>query len=311
MVQRGVSLSQLAKNLQDKQLVTNSTWFQIWVRLQKQHRYIKAGTYQFQGNTSPQKIIEKLINGSTYNEIALEFTIPEGFTLKQINERLENLHLENLTKLHRISHNPDFISQLGIEAPSLEGFLYPAKYTFFNKIPSAKKVYRKMAKEFFSRLPPGYHKRCSEHNLSLFQAITFASLIEKETLLKHEMPMVSEVIWNRLNKRIKLGIDAAIIYGIKNFDGNLTFKHLKDASNPYNTRVHYGLPPGPIGAPSLHALNAVFNPTTHGNFYYVLLPGPDSKHHFSKTLNEHNRYVKKLVKAQKKSRFQNKKSNIK
>lgn len=97
-----------------------------------------------------------------------------------------------------------------------------------------------------------------------------------------------------------LGIDAAIIYGIKGWDGDLKTAHLRDRKNLYNLRLHRGLPPGPICSPSKAALQAVLSPASDGYYYYVLLPGNGSRHHFSKTLKEHNFFVKKLVNYQKK-----------
>ena len=109
------------------------------------------------------------------------------------------------------------------------------------------------------------------------------------------MPMVSEVIWNRLKRGETLGIDAAVIYGIQNYDGNIRVKHLKDKKNLYNTRVHRGLPPTPIASPSVAALKSVLTPTHEGYYYFVVDTENPRRHIFTKTLKEHNKLVKKLV----------------
>ena len=301
-VEKGVRLDELADELEKKGLIDHALTFKFWVRSTGDFRRIQAGKYEFNGSASPEAIMKKMILGDTHEPIALEYTIPEGFTLSQINQRLARHGVGSVASLEKLSFDKTFIQSLGIEANSLEGFIYPATYRYHHKKPTEKEAFEKMTKEFFSRLPKDYITNCQQLGISLYKAIIIASLIEKETMLEDEKPLVSEVIWNRLKKRMPLGIDASIIYGIKNFDGNLTFKHLKDKSNPYNSRVRLGLPPGPIGAPSLSSLMAVLNPANEGNYFYVLLPGGESRHHFSKTLQEHNRYVKKLVKAQRNRR---------
>ena len=111
------------------------------------------------------------------------------------------------------------------------------------------------------------------------------------------MNKISEVIWNRIKKGEPLGIDAALIYGIKNYQGDIKWKHLRDKKNKYNTRIHKGLPPGPIGAVSKVSLEAVLNPTAEGYYYYVLKAGT-TRHNFSKSLAEHNKFVKLLLNEQ-------------
>ena len=153
-----------------------------------------------------------------------------------------------------------------------------------------------MVDEFFKRMPAHYLKQLKIIDLTLKEAVIIASLIEKETSIASEKPLIAEVILNRLKKRMPLGIDASVIYGIHNFKGNLTLRHLKDYHNKYNTRIHKGLPPTPICSPSLSSLQAVINPSKKGFYYYVLLPEEKQvSHHFSKTLKEHNRYVVKLL----------------
>lgn len=301
-VSKGIRLNDLAAELKKNGLIDRTWVFKLWVRSEGNFRYIQAGQYQFNGPTSPISFMDKFISGNTYAPVVLEYTIPEGFTLSQVEERLAALGVGSIDSLKAVSRNKEFIESFGLEASTLEGFVYPATYRYHHKKPSEKEAFKRMAQEFFSRLPNDYRENCKKLGISLYKAVIIASLIEKETMLEDEKPLVAEVIWNRLNKRMPLGIDASIIYGIKNFDGNLTFKHLKDKSNPYNSRVRLGLPPGPIGSPSVSSLMAVLNPATEGNYFYVLLPGGENRHHFSKTLKEHNRYVKKLVNAQRNNR---------
>ena len=159
-----------------------------------------------------------------------------------------------------------------------------------------------MVETFWNRLPEDYVAQLESLGLSLHEAVIFASLIEKETAIEDEKPKVAEVIWNRLKRKDALGIDAAVIYGIKDYDGQIRWSHLRDRKNPYNLRIHRGLPPGPIGAVSVSSLQAILEPTSEGYYFYVLKVNSGGRHHFSKTLKEHNLYVQKLVRHQKASR---------
>lgn len=292
---RGTSLRTLSQSLAEKKLIDHAYLFEFWVRRFDDYSKYQAGTYQFEGNISPGDISNKLRSGEIYEPVVLQFTIPEGFTLHQIIERLSAQGVCSLEECKLLSRDQKFINELKLDSPDLEGFLYPATYRF-TQFPDAKAAFSKMVSTFWKRLPGDYMSMAEEKGLTLRQAVTFASLIELETSDDSERELVSEVIWNRLNQGIALAIDAAIIYGIEGYQGDITWKHLRDESNPYNTRIHKGLPPGPIGSPSRKSLLAVFNPSQFGYMYYVLDVETDGKHHFSKSLQEHNQYVKKLVK---------------
>jgi UPF0755 protein len=282
-------------------LISHPILFEYWVKQFDKYSKYQAGTYRFEDDISPANISKKFRKGDIYEPVVLQFTIPEGFTLKQIIERLHRHEVCSIEDCLDLSSNQEFIKELKLDAPNLEGFLYPATYRF-TKSPSARHVFSKMVKTFWKRLPKNYLNRIQEKKLSLREAVTMASLIELETSQDEERALVAEVIWNRLNKGIALAIDASIIYGIEDYDGDLKWKHLKDTENPYNTRVHRGLPPGPIGSPSAKSLEAILNPSSFGYMYYVLDVDLDEKHHFSKTLKEHNKYVQKLVRKKRKEK---------
>ena len=235
------------------------------------------------------------VSGTTFNPVVFESTIPEGFTYKQIAKKLSSFKLGSYQDIASLKNDKDFIQALGLETKTLEGYVYPATYSFIEQ-PDAKEVIQRAVKEFKKRLPKDYEARAREIGLSLDQAVNFASLIELETSSVEEKPLVSEVIWARLNDKVPIGIDATIIYGIEDYKGNITRRHLEDSSNLYNSRIHVGLPPTAIGNPDLTSMLAVLTPSSEGYYYYVLdVTKPGSKHHFSKTLREHNTYVRKLV----------------
>lgn len=296
-LERGMGLESLASVLQERGLIDDAMKFRLWVRFRGSFSRYQAGLYAFQGEVSPLDIDKVIRTGKIYNPIVLQFVIPEGFTLKQTLRRIEAKGVADFKQLWSLAHDKAFIRELGLKgANSLEGYLYPATYSFI-KFPPAKDLLRHMVETFQRKLPSDYKDRLKQKGLSLHKGIIFASLIELETKLDFERPKVAEVIWNRLRRGEPLGIDAALIYGIKDYDGDIKFKHLKDRSNPYNTRIHKGLPPGPIGAVSLASLSAVLEPTKEGYYYYVLKPNSGGKHEFSKNLKDHNRNVKILLKA--------------
>lgn len=302
-VPNNVSLKSLSRQLKLQKIVSSSLLFNAWVRINGYFSKFKAGRYQITEGSTPEQIINKVISGDIYHELVLEYTIPEGFTLEQIIDRLEARANLSKPRLISLSQNPIFLRKHNIPSKNLEGFLYPATYRFFDQNPSEEEALEKMIDEFFDRIPTTFYNELEGKKISLFEAVTIASMIEKETMLDDERPKISEVIWNRLKINMPLGIDATIIYGIKDYDGNIRTSHLKDSKNKYNTRIHRGLPPGPIGSPSIKSLQAVVNPSSEGNFYYVLDSAPNSqKHHFTKTIAEHNHFVRKLVEASKRKK---------
>jgi UPF0755 protein len=293
-IKPGMSLRSIASSLENKGVINNKTLFAALIRLRGDYKKVQAGSYQFKGLTTPADIIKKIKSGDVFIPVVLQVTIPEGFTIKMLNDRLAAKNVGKRDALEKISRDVKFIRSLGINASSLEGFTYPATYNF-DVMPNAQEFYKKTIKTFFEKIPADYESSIAKVGLNLTEAVTFASLIELETMREEEKPIISEVIWARLKKGEPLGIDAAIIYGIENYDGDLKWKDLKNKKNRYNTRVHRGLPPGPIGAVSKSSLVAVLNPTNLGYYYYVLDSKDPTRHLFSKTLAEHNAKVRKLV----------------
>ncbi len=299
VIEKDEKLDSLAEQLAQAGLIDGAFVFGMYVKLFEDYRKFQAGRYQFLGEVSPKQLVEAFVEGNIYHELVLELTVPEGFNLHKIFKRAASFGYD-YKQLWTLAHTPKFIASFGINSKSLEGFLFPETYQFFDERPTPEELMTKMVKQFFANLPEGYRERVQSLGLTLEQAVNFASLIEKETKAPEEANLISEVIWNRLHRKIPLGVDATIIYGIKNYDGNIRTVHLKDKTNPYNTRFHAGLPPTPIASPSTASLLAVTTPTRHGYYYYVLNPKDPTRHQFSRTLEEHNRGVRSLVKSQRK-----------
>jgi UPF0755 protein len=296
----GTPLASFAAALADQGVVSNALAYTVWVRLEGNYQRYQAGHYRFMGDVAPADVASTIVKGDVYNPVVLQVTIPEGFTQKLIAERLAANGVGHIVEIQHLFTEKSFLQRLGVQAPSLEGYLYPATYDFRER-PTAEQALELMVKTFWQNLPKDYEKRVKDMGLTLNDAVIFASLIELETRRDEEKPLISEVIWRRLKDKVPLAIDAALIYGIPDYDGTIRWAHLADAKNPYNTRIHVGLPPTAIGSPGVKSLEAVLIPSNFGYYYYVLIPG-ESRHHFSKTLQEHNLNVKKLVNGTKRTK---------
>lgn len=300
-LERGTTLRTISQKLELARVISDDHWFELWVRLFSSYERFQAGPYSFQGKVTPQDIARTMINGETFMPIVLQITIPEGFTLKQVATTLAGAGVGSETEFRALAQNREYLQSHRITANTLEGYLFPATYRF-TSVPSLQDAVDLMINEFWKRLPVNFETKLNEDGYSLYDGIIIASLIELETPHHDERPLISEVIWRRLKAGMALGIDAAIIYGIPDYDGNLRFRHLRDETNPYNTRRHRGLPPSPICSPSQQSLLAVLNPTAQGLWYYVLDPSKPggNRHHFSASSREHSQYVAKLRRWQRK-----------
>jgi len=289
------SLQVLSKELDRQGVVSNEWFFRLWVRFLSQYKYFQAGKYKFSEAVSPQKIALTLSKGDIYKELVLQITVPECFRYKQIAERLLETNIGRAEDYEKLFYSKSLRDKYSIPGKSIEGYLYPATYLFYDTPPTPEEVITNMIEEFFEKVPTDYVVQLEKRGLSLYEGVVFASLIEKETAILDEKFKISEVIWRRLKNNSPLGIDAAIIYGIKNYRGDIKNRHLRDRKNPYNTRIHKGLPPTPICSPSLSSLKAILNPTNRGYYYYVLIPDGEKKHHFSRNYKEHKKYVNNFI----------------
>ncbi len=283
-IPRGASLRQTANLLLEGGLISNADWFVaagkiLWI----EHR-IKPGEYLFHSEDLPVELIARLRAGDV---LQVPVTIPEGFSIRQISEHLEQKGLAPGAEFIARAMDPGFVQTLGLPGPTLEGYVYPDSY-FFTKQTGIDTILRTMVGRFHEVFTDEMKARGLEIGMTVHEVVTLASIIEKETGAAEERKRISSVFHNRLRKRIRLQSDPTVIYAIPNFDGNLTRKHLKFPS-PYNTYYARGLPPGPIASPGKEALLAVLYPEKSAFLYFV--SRNDGTHQFSRTLSEHNRAV--------------------
>jgi len=285
----GATFQQIAASLAREGLIKSKSAFLLLGRSQSADRKIHAGEYEFNAGMTPAEILAKLLSGQV---VLHPVTVPEGLTMIQIADLMGQQGVTDRAEFVRLVKDQAFIASLGIQADSLEGYLYPDTYKFPRPV-KAKDVISAMVERLRQRYGPELQARTQELKLSQHQVLTLASVIEKETGAVEERPEISAVFHNRLKKRIPLQSDPTVIYGLPNFDGNI---HKKDLSSPspYNTYQRQGLPPGPIANPGIDAIKAALYPANSRALYFV--SRNNGTHHFSATLTEHNEAVEKYQK---------------
>ena len=288
-VPEGGSFKEVANLLARKGLIVSPFWFRLLGKVQDAERRIQPGEYDLHTAMRPAEILNALVKG---NVIQYSVLIPEGLSAQQIGKVLEEAGIATEADVARLVADPAFVKSLGFEAKTLEGYLFPDTYHFRRKT-KPEDVLRAMVHRFKDAYTPGLQAQAAALGLTERQVVTLASIIEKETGRDDERPLISAVFHNRLKKRLALQSDPTVIYGIRNFSGNLTRKDL-GRPTPFNTYTSRGLPPGPIANPGLKALQAAVNPAPVKYLYFV--SKNDGSHHFSVTLAEHNRAVERYQK---------------
>jgi len=253
------------------------------------HKKIKAGEYELSAQMTPMALLNVLVEGRTKS---YSVTFPEGYNIKDMAALIEDKGLGSKDDFIEYATGPGVAADFGLKGESLEGYLFPDTYSF-TKGAAVEDIIRKMVATFKAVYAGEFQKEAEKQGMSVLKLVTLASIIEKETGRVEEMPLISAVFRNRLRKGMRLGSDPTVIYGIKDYNGNITKKHLL-THTPYNTYRNYGLPPGPIANPGRAALSAALNPAAVSYLYFV--SRNDGTHKFSNTLKEHNRAVRKFQK---------------
>jgi UPF0755 protein len=285
-IKAGNSFTQIANHLQESGIISDAKRFTLLAHWKDATGQIQAGEYLFEKATRPEEVLARLTAGDI---LKFKVTIPEGFNLREIAARLETTGIGSAADFMTLCTDTGFIRSLGIDATSLEGYLFPETYTYTSSSTLPQQL-RAMVAQMRAHLTPDLLENAKAVNLDSHQLITLASIIQKEAGNVTEMPLISAVFHNRLRRGIALQADPTVIYGIADFDGNLTRKHLATPT-PYNTYRQRGLPPGPIASPGLLALHAAANPVKSKNLYFVARG--DGTHEFSATLRDHNNAVRR------------------
>lgn len=282
-VQKGASFRLVAEGLEKAGVIRDAASITRLARILGAYKKIQAGEYELDAAMRPAEILDMLVSGKvkTYG-----LTIPEGYNINEIASELERNGLADPAEFRKRALDKTLTAELGFEGASLEGYLFPDTYSFAKGV-SIDDIILRMTGRFkavYKEFGPLAHEKA----VSMKTLVTMASIIEKETGSPEERGLISAVFHNRLKKGVPLQSDPTVIYAVRDFDGNLTKKHLLTKTR-YNTYTNQGLPPGPIANPGRESIRAALNPANADYLYFV--SKNDGTHHFSKTLKEHNNAV--------------------
>src|SRR6266853_3023664 len=285
-IPHGASQRTIARLLAENGVVRSRLAFEAVSRSRKR-RTLEAGEYFFDHPVTSFEVFDTLANGRVYVK---ELVVPEGFTMFDIADLAAGEGFLTRDEFLAAARDPSLIRDLAPDAPSLEGFLFPATYEFPRRI-TGKDMTAAMVKRFkqvWGALPAAGE---STAHKPVQDVVTLASLVERETPRPEERPHVAGVFTNRLRKGQRLQCDPTVAYGLAlagKYTGKLEGEDLRFAS-PYNTYHNKGLPPGPIANPGEASLQAAAAPSATDDLYFVA--NTEGGHFFSKTLREHNRNV--------------------
>jgi UPF0755 protein len=291
---RGAGTRAMAATL-EQQGVIRSQWQFMLVRLLRPRATLQAGEYQFAGPASVFQVFDKIARGQIFY---YEVTIPEGSNLFDIAGILEARQLPAAKDFRKMALDPSLIRDLAPQAPSLEGYLFPATYRLTRHT---------TAKQFCKDMTDRFRRAWKTLNATggnVHRTVTLASLVEKETGVAEERPMVASVFHNRLEQNIKLDCDPTTIYAALlqgRYRGTIYRSDL-NSTHPYNTYQHAGLPPGAIANPGLKSLEAALRPAATDYLFFVAKTDGSGGHIFSSSIDAHNRAVAEYRRGQQKGK---------
>lgn len=286
VIKKGASVKEIGEILGQAGLIKYDIRFPIIARLSGDSGRLKAGEFRLETGKTVLETIRLLVHAKVVQH---SITLPEGLNGKEMALLFEKNGLCDSNSYLSLMSNSAFMKNLGMEdVNSLEGYLFPDTYYFTREQKGAEhfvtiqvKRFHEVWQELVEGVTPPVDRK---------EIVTLASIVEKETGAASERALIAGVFYNRLKKNMRLQSDPTVVYGVDNFDGTITKKHLRTAT-PYNTYVLQGLPAGPIANPGKDALRAALYPASTEYLYFV--SQNDGTHHFSKTLREHNRAVQK------------------
>ena len=284
-IKEGTSLLAIANELKSEKLIRSKFSFVLLALLTGKGKKLKAGFYELSSSFPSWKILGILAEGKVKK---IKVTIPEGFTIRQIGERLEQAGIVSAKEFVHLATNAPITLRMIVGAPSgnLEGFLFPDTY-YFSKGESAENIVKAMLWNFRRKV---LEKVKGSSELPFYDALKLASLVEWEAKHDEERRLIAGVLLNRLRKGMKLECDATLQYVLPQHKERITYKDL-EIDSPYNTYKVKGLPPTPICNPGLPSIEAALNPEDTPFLFYVARP--DGYHIFSLTAEEHFKAVER------------------
>lgn len=286
VIPKGSSLKTIADILENENIIKNSLVFEIYCKLNEKADKLKAGKYNISNSLDIPGVVEVIATGKALVD-TVKFTIPEGYKLEQIVEKLDGLGVVSREEIEGAldpeKYDYGFIGQIPDRENKLEGYLFPDTYEIY-KDTKAEAIIDKLLGRFDQLFTEEYRNRAKELNMSIDQVVTLASIIEREAKLDSERKTISAVFHNRLKKNMMLQSCATVQYLFKEQKEVLTYKDL-EIKSPYNTYIHAGLPPGPIASPGIKSIEAALYPEDSDYLYFVAKD--DGSHVFTRTYSEH------------------------
>lgn len=289
IIARGSTFHDIATQLANAGIIGNQTAFRVYAKLTHADTQARAGAFRFPPHQTAAQVLEQLQNGGA--QVAKWVTIPEGFTAKQIAQRLQDQGFGDASAYEK-AFLGDSLTIGGTRTKNLEGYLFPSTYLIPNDA-SPKTVEDILTSQFRKELPRDAAQKARARGMTVPQVVTLASLIEREAKADDERPLMAGVYYNRLRLGMPLEVDASIEYALPEHHDVITYGDLK-IDSPYNTYLHQGLPPTPIANPGQPSLQAAFNPKPSPYLYYVYKG--NGHHAFARTLAQQNANIAKYLK---------------
>ena len=287
-VQEGDSFYSIINTLSKENKIKNLPLIKLFVKISRKNIDVKPGEYVLQKDLNVNELINTLTSESSLNIV--KFTVPEGYTIDDISEKLEKEGIcskEDFIKAIKEYELPSFVNINSEKRYNLEGYLFPDTYLI--KVgETPKEIITKMVARFKEMLNEAIKEvNTTVKNEDIETVVTIASMIEKEARIDSERPVIASIIVNRLNIDMMLQIDATVIYALGEHVDTVLYSHL-ETNSPYNTYKNYGLPVGPISNPGLESIKAALKPEQTDYLFYVLQN--DKTHYFT---NNYEDFIKK------------------
>ncbi len=287
-IKEGMSLRQIADMLQEKGVVQSSFVFRLFVQQEGKEASLMPGQYTLVTGMEMEEVLETIASGPPVAIYTVR--IPEGFTVSQIEQKIAELPFIDSMEAARAMDISNYDYPFLEDIDSLEGFLFPKTYSVTADY-SAEDIVGLMLAQFEAETRDVDFSYADQKDLTAYQILKIASLIEREAYIPQERELISAVIHNRLDLGWTLGIDATIRYALEKWDEELTVSDLAYDSE-YNTRIYPGLTPTPICNPGLASIQAALNPADVDYLFFVVTDQEKGEHSFSTTLEEHERLIR-------------------
>lgn len=284
-IAHGQSLGKTIDSLYAYGIIPNRTNMRVASFIYGADKRIKAGRYKIPNGLSYVSLVELLIKGE--REVPISVTFQEGITISQFAHILKKKLNADSSEVVRLCSDTSFIKKMGLNVPTLEGYLLPETY-FFYAGTTPEKVILRLRREFEKFFTDSMRSQLGKSNYTLHEILTVASIVDGESNKPEEFPLIAGVYYNRLKQGMKLQADPTVQYSFNGKWRRLLYKDLL-VKSPYNTYLNYGLPPGPINNPGKAAIMAAVYPAAH-NYVYFVADGKGG-HKFTATYDEHLKAV--------------------